>query len=197
MKNYLFILAILLCACKKEIAAPGESVTVPPATAISNPYIKFSIAKGAHYADKSGIKPFAGQHMRLNVKFDSSAIYSNRDKANQADINKLVGFTEGTNNHVNSARFGWGWSNDALRLYAYTYAAGKRSSQEISVVRIGVPVSLSLSIDGNEYVFTVDDKMVRQPRSLGTGSVDGYWQYPYFGGDEAAPHNIFIYLQFL
>ena len=198
MRTYLFIIALLLlCSCSKETATPVQTVPVPPDTVPENLFMKYSIAKGAHYSDKTGIKPFTGTSMRLKVIFDSSAIYKTRDASNQADINKLVGFTEGADNHVHSARFGWGWSNNALRLYAYSYAAGRRSSKEISTVSIGQPVSLCLSIDGNEYVFKVDEKLVRLPRSPGTESVDGYWQYPYFGGDEEAPHDIFIYLQFL
>ena len=187
---------MLLGACTKEVA-PQQAEPVAPAGETSNPYIRFSIAKGAHYCDQSAIKPFAGSILRVNVKFDSSAVYSNQDPANQADINKLIGFTEGVNNHLNSARFGWGWSNNALRLYAYSYAAGVRSSKEISILRIGEPVSLSLSVDGNEYVFKADEKLVRLPRSLSTPAVEGYWQYPYFGGDEQAPHPINIYIQFL
>ena len=198
MRIYLFIIALfLLCSCSKETATPVEIVPVPPAAVPENLFIEYIIARGGHYSDKTGIKPFAGTLMRLNVKFDSSAIYTNRDPANQADINKLVGFTEGTDNHVNSARFGWGWSNNALRLYAYSYASGVRRYKEIAMVNIGVTVSLTLSIQANEYIFKVDEKLVTLPRTLASETVVGYWQYPYFGGDETAPHDIHIFLQYL
>ena len=194
----MFLLAVLLLsACKKDTPLKEEIILVPSPADSSSPFLKYSIAKGAHYCDQTSIKPFAGKHLSLKVRFDSSAIYSNRNPENQADINKLVGFTEGMDNHVNSARFGWGWSNSALRLYAYSYAAGVRSSREISIVQIGLPVSLSLSIDGNQYIFKVNDSLVTLPRALITDSVSGYWQYPYFGGDETAPHTIAIYLQYL
>lgn len=197
--KYHFLLSaiILLLACKKEMAAPASITSTPAVADTASLFTKFTILKGFHYCDKTSIKPFEGKGINLNVKFDSSAIYSNTDAANQADINKLVGFTEGTDNHVNSARIGWGWSNEALRLYAYSYAGGVRSSKEISVVAIGEPISISVSIVPNEYVFKVNQQLVKLPRVANSTSTTGYWQYPYFGGDETAPHDIFIYIQYL
>jgi hypothetical protein len=56
---------------------------------------------------------------------------------NQYDINKLWGFSEGINNQYNSARIGWSWNNDALRLYGYVYAKGVRHYAGDHIVSIG------------------------------------------------------------
>ena len=33
------------------------------------------------------------------------------------------------------------------------------------------------------------------PRTSATSKAEGYKLYPYFGGDESAPHDIFIYIK--
>lgn len=142
----------MLTACKKN--AP-EIATILPSVFTSDTvtkYIQYRILKGSHYCDKTSITPFAGKSMSFNVKFDSSAMYSCTDPANQNDINKLVGFTEGSDNHKNSARIGWSWNNNALQLYAYAYVDGERISEHISAVSIDVPISISISINENKYL---------------------------------------------
>ena len=183
----------MLAGCKKETAeVPATSPNTPPANTPA--YIKYSISKGAHYCDKTTIKTFTGDHISFNVIFDSTAIYSIEESGNQHDINKLYGFTEGFDNHVNSARIGWRWNNNALRLYAYGYAAGKRSFEEISSVAIGATITVTIGISADKYLFSVDGKKATLPRASTDSIVSGYWQYPYFGGDEVAPHDISIYI---
>jgi len=191
MKNFLIIISFtLLVGCKKNALVANDV----PATAVDS-YIKYSILKNGHYCDKTVIKTFTGVAMNLKVKFDSTAIYSNIDPQNQYDINKLVGFTEGTDNHVNSARMGWGWNDNALRLYAYSYADSVRNTKEICAVAIGETFLVNISVTEYEYIFRINEKTVTLPRAIHTTSVSGYWQFPYFGGNEVAPQDIYIYMQ--
>src|SRR5438445_252113 len=97
-KHFLILISFALFAgCKKDTTVTKEA---GPATTVEN-YTKYSILKGEHYCDKTMIKDFTGTGMNLKVKFDSTCIYANIDPENQYDINKLVGFTEGIDNHVN------------------------------------------------------------------------------------------------
>ncbi len=180
-----------LASCSKE----NQLAQPPPTNATT--FITYNISQGKHYSDKSNIKVFSGNILNVNVRFDSSAIYRSAHPENQEDINKLVGFSEGPDNHLHSARIGWNWSNDSLRLYAYAYAQGQRDLQFISVVSIGCIVRCKIEAVGNRYHFTVDQKSVDLPRAVKEQAVHGYWQYPYFGGDEVAPHPICIQLEFL
>ncbi len=190
MKNSFIILALLLFAgCKKD------AVKISSDSSLTDPlYTKYSISVGEHYCDKTTIKAFAGTHINFNVKFDSTAIYKTIDPINQYDINKLYGFSEGIDNHLNSARIGWSWNKNALRLYAYVYADGIRNFKEISTVAIGAVICITISISEKEYIFSVGGKKLSLPRALDETTVSGYWQYPYFGGDETAPHNTYIYI---
>ncbi|MDX5348192.1 MAG: hypothetical protein LPJ89_03645 [Hymenobacteraceae bacterium] len=159
----------------------------------------YIIKQGMHSSTSKGrgANKITGQTMRFEVTFDSSAVYKTSTKENQADINKLFGTSDcGSEHHMNSARFGWRWYKEQLEIHAYTYVNGKRSSKFISVVQIGKPYVYEVQFEKNRYNFILDDQKVTMPRSC-SGDVEGYMLYPYFGGDEQAPHDIKIILNTL
>lgn len=100
----------------------------------------------------------------FTVIFDSSAIYVTKDVRNQSDINKLYGFTEGIDPHDNSARIGWSFNNNSLRLYGYAYNDKMRITEEISVVNIGEPIICSITLEPGKYSFTVNQQKISLPR---------------------------------
>jgi hypothetical protein len=130
------------------------------------------------------------------VKFDSSAIYITKDAGNQYDVNKLYGFSDNGSSHQQfSARLGWRWSDNALRLFGYTYNNGQFSFEEIAKISIGLENDCAIIVSGTSYIFTVNGKTVTMPR-LSEGTVaTGYKLFPYFGGDEPAPHDIHIWIK--
>lgn len=160
-------------------------------------YVTYTIAAGGHSSDKSGLKFVKTSEMKFVVKFDSSAIYQTVDSLNQYDINKLYGFSEGSNNQYNSARIGWSWYNNALHLYGYVYNKGVRSYQKITSVDIGQEHMCSIKVSEFSYIFTVNGISVTLGRDLSTSTARRYQQYPYFGGNEVAPHKITIQIKHL
>ncbi len=201
--NMLFTV-LLFIGCTKTIDQPVDNnpIAEEVATAKGGPskpaqYSTFTIQQGAHYCDQNSLKSIRTSEMKFMVKFDNSAIYQTVDPVNQYDINKLWGFTEGINNQYNSARIGWSWNNDALRLYGYVYANGTRHYQEITSVAIGSEITCSIKLAGSTYVFTANGIAISLPRGLSTSQACGYQQYPYFGGDEVAPHLITILIKSL
>lgn len=175
-----------------NISAKGESIT---ATA-SNQFVQYTILKGQQYCDKSTYQPVKYDQLSFTVKFDSSAIYQTISKENQGDINKLFGFSDNNAQHQQySARFGWRWSNDALRLFAYTYNNSVRSSKELSTIDIGTENSCSIKVSNDTYIFTLNDKSITMPRESKTAKAEGYKLFPYFGGDEVAPHTISVWIK--
>lgn len=204
MSKLLFLLVgIFFIGCTKDVNCHDHSKTVAEeeVTAKSTPkpasYSYFTIRQGEHYCDQNSVKSVRTSEMKFMVKFDSSAIYQTVIPGNQYDINKLWGFTEGINNQYNSARIGWSWNNDALRLYGYVYANGVRHYQEITPVTIGSDITCSIKLSGNTYLFTVNGISVSLPRGPSATQASGYQQYPYFGGDETAPHLITIMIRSL
>lgn len=196
-KTVLYCAALLLllgAGCTKE-TLPENLSTLPETTAASD-FVKYVIPKGGHFVTANPYKEVAYTEMKFTVRFDSSCIYQTTLPANQWDINKLYGFADnGAQHHQFSARFGWRWSDGALRLFAYIYNNGVRASKELAVVPIGKEVHCAIKIDGTSYVFSVDEKMESLPRQSKTAVAKGYQLYPYFGGDEAAPHEVRIWIR--
>lgn len=149
---------------------------------------------GTHDCSPAAVKPVTGNRFNFKVKFDSSAIYKTFIAANQGDVNRLYGFSEGTGNDLNAASIGWNWNNNALHLYACTTTAGVSSSEQIATVPIGEAIACGIGIYGDQYFFSVEGKSIVLPRVTSDSLVEGYWQYPYFGVSETAPHSVYFYI---
>src|SRR5689334_3541753 len=132
--NLLPIILCILCSCSKE----KVSNLISPHGGSSATFTKYTIRKGQNYCDGNAYTPTSYSQLNFVAKFDSTAIYSTINPDNQLDINKLYGFSDNNATHqLFSARFGWSWNNNALRLYGYVYNDGIRSSKELGTVRIG------------------------------------------------------------
>ncbi|MGN6542392.1 MAG: hypothetical protein ACTHKY_16410 [Ginsengibacter sp.] len=200
MKNNLFILSIavlIFSSCSKEIQKQETNISTKKETeTLSNKYIQYTILKGQQYADKSIFAPVTCSQLNFKVKFDSSAIYKTVADSNQYDINKLFGFSDNNSDHHSfSARFGWRWSNNALRIFAYDYNSSLMSFKELGTVQIGVENSCSIKVSGNEYIFSLNGAETKMPRASTTALAEGYKLFPYFGGNESAPHTISIWIE--
>ena len=194
MKKNLVVLSLFIItftSCQKKIDSIISNIKGN--TNKIGDFVKYTIPQGEQYSDKSGYHTVKYQQLSFIVKFDSSAIYKTVSPSNQTDINKLYGFSDNqAQHHVFSARFGWRWSNNALRLFAYTYNNGAVSLVELGTVEIGAENNCSIKVTGTNYVFTFNGKEKTMPRLSTTPVAEGYKLYPYFGGSETAPHKITI-----
>ncbi len=197
MKNTIFIVALMLacCSCQKSVDVaeqPKTDSTNPPSTSV----IEYLIKQGQQYCDKNPFQQVSVSELKFTVKFDSSAIYQTIDPANQVDINKLYGFSDNNaDHHLFSARFGWRWKNNELQIFAYIYNTGIMSFQQIGVANIGLENNCSIKVSGNSYIFSMNGYSVTMPRASTTSTGLGYKLYPYFGGNEMAPHDIRIWIK--
>lgn len=185
-------LAILVCgvACSKK-----QSDIINKENP-STEYTEYIIPKNQHAALTGKYRMVSKKEMRFKALFDSSCIYSNIDAANAADINKLYGFSDCASfHHQNSARVGWLWNGNAIALYAYCYADGVRSSQLLGTAAIGDPVELSITVQPAQYIFDYNGKKTEMKRGCTSDNIAGYQLYPYFGGDETAPHEVRVYIK--
>ena len=181
----IFLMIALTASCRKE----------PLYLLRENPFITYVIPAGAHFSNQSAYKAFQDSVLKFTVRFDSSAIYTNKETSNQGDINKLYGFADEGGHHENSARFGWNWENSKLNLYAYCYVEGERQSFKIGEAVIGNEYTCAIRLSGDAYVFHFNNNIQSIPRALSTKTATGYLLYPYFGGDETAPHEVRIYIR--
>ena len=189
-----FLIGLLFfTACTKPIDDVMENELFSP---FNSGFILYTIKQGDHFTEKNFYKPVEVSELKFLVKFDSSAIYQTNTEENQYDINKLYGFSDNnTHHHLYSARFGWSWNNNSLRLYGYVYNEGKVVKTELGTVAIGTEISCSIKIAGNQYIFSMNDVQINMPRNSTTLVAKGYLLYPYFGGDETAPHDIRVWIK--
>src|SRR5215212_8713354 len=103
---YIVIGVFFFIACTKNFGQAHDRADEMNA----GQYSSFVIQQGAHYCDQNPIKSITTSEMKFMVKFDSSAMYETLLRENQYAVNKLWGFSEGLNNHDNSARIGWSWN---------------------------------------------------------------------------------------
>jgi hypothetical protein len=65
----------------------------------------------------------------------------------------------------------------------------------LAIVDIGKEISCSIQVTSSSYLFSVNGVSERMPRMATTPMAKGYQLYPYFGGDEVAPHDIHIWIK--
>ncbi len=194
LKTYLsaacIAISVLFTSCDKiEKIVPND-----PKENTEDGFTTYIIQQNNHYTNNN-IGLVTSNKLKFIAKFDESAVYTTADKANQADINKLYGFSDcGSDHQSNSARFGWRWYNNQLEILAYTYKNQVRSEQFITAVELNKEYEYELEALDGKYVFKLDGKTVEMERGC-SGNSNKYKLFPYFGGDETAPHEIKIQIK--
>ncbi len=142
---------------------------------------KYLIEAGKHYSFHFPMLVWDRNKMEITFKFDETAIYQTQSPNNQNDWNKLFGFSRGFH-HNNSVRLVWRWNPNIKRIEItdYYYTNGVRFYNKIPLLSInpGEERTLSISI-ANRNAFKL-----------------GYILFPYFGGQETAPHDIKIMIKY-
>ena len=183
-------MVILLSCSKKESVQP--TAVAPAASA----FIDYTIQAGKQFCDQNTYTPLSITSLKFVVKFDSSAIYQTLNPSNQGDVNKLYGFSDNNAFHQDfSARFGWRWYHDKLSLQGYIYNNSVRDFQDLATVDIGKEYTCAINVKDSLYEFVINGAVTRMPRKSTTPTAVGYKLYPYFGGDELAPHLIHIFIK--
>lgn len=173
MKNFLIIVAMLCVSCKKI-----EAQKV------------ITIKQGHHYSNSA--PSFCGNSLKYEFCFNESAIYV-IDSVNQYDINKLFGFNSNGKIHTEqSARFGWRWLNDNLEICYFVHDSSKMYYGVLDTININEYYTYELKQAKDKYTFKLNNKHFEYKRKSKGISRFNYHLWPYFGGDNAAPHDITI-----
>ena len=195
MKTGTLILTLLITifsACSKQGIIKKKEGTIA-GNAAGTVYL---IKKGNHYAEGNELKILHSQQINCQVLFDSSAMYESVNPENQGDVNKLIGFSDCNDNHQqNSARIGWSWNGTSVMLYAYAYINKERIIKLLTAVPVNEPIRCSVKAQGENYYFTTGNHMDSLPRHCKWYTGTAYKLYPYFGGDETAPHDVKIVIR--
>ncbi len=157
----------------------------------SDGYRTFTIKEGNH---RSGYryKSNYDNNIKFKVIFDESAIYRTKDPLNQADVNKLYGVSDCGKSHMEySIRFGWRYYGGSLQILWFKHEAGEFTFGIITSVEINKSHTCTLDIFEDEYIMSVNNISTVISRAC-PNDYKRYYLYPYFGGDEVAPHTIKI-----
>ena len=159
----------------------------------AEPYEVFVIPEGKH-SNGFPLQSLQSNSLEFTAIFDESAMYQSKIEVNQWDVNKLMGFSDCNSfHHQNSARFGWAWQNEQLVIFAYAYVDAERIIQPIGTMALNEPMHFQLSMTSSQYVFQMGDYDEVRFARKNTCTVGMYYMlFPYFGGDEVAPHDITI-----
>lgn len=186
MKRLSLLIAVLLAV------GCNQSIDIDPDTGFEI----FTISQGSHNSIVRN-EPFTGTGIKVTAIFDESAMYELEVVSDQADINKLVGFSDCHQDHQSeSARIGWRWYEDELQLLAYTYREGQLSFELMGAVPFDKEINLQILIEGDTYKYTGSGlKSITMERTPNCETGENYWLWPYFGGDQPAPHEVTIRLK--
>lgn len=158
-------------------------------------YEKMTISKGSH-SSRIKAELLEKNEMSFFIKFDSSAIYSSQTEVNQWDTNKLFGFSDcNSHHHQNSARFGWRWLEGKIDIMVYCYVNGERIIEKIGETDPHTENYYNITLTKDSYNFTFDGETLNVPRKNICDKGAYYTLWPYFGGNEKAPHDINIFFK--
>jgi len=150
----------------------------------------FTIRKGEHRSTNN-LNFSKRKIFNWDVQFDSSAVYQTVDTLNQLDINKLIGWSDCGEDHIRSSiRFGWRWT-DSLEIHWFKHEDGNFTFNKITSISLNETHRFHLQIHETEYELHVDEFQIFIQRKCRKFKRK-YKLYPYFGGNETAPHDIEI-----
>lgn len=180
IKKFFILLILILTTCVKKNA---------------DDFWVFKIKEGKHRSTTK-VKTINRDNIHFELVLTESCKYETLNPVNQWDVNKIFGFSDGGGHMENSARIGWRWVNNEIQLMAYTHYNGDFNFKKICVANTGVHYECRINCLIDKYEFIVHND---------TTYMDRYWIYsnrryllwPYFGGDEVAPHDITIKVKLL
>ena len=156
-----------------------------------NGFRVYKIKEGRHRSNTAYCTT-RSNYISFEAIFDESARYTSLNPINQYDINKLYGLSDcGTSHTKNSIRFGWRWLNDSLEILWYKREDGEFSFGNITTVDLNTSYHYTITFTKDSYILSVDGIEVIVNRKC-FGDHKRYYLYPYFGGDETAPHDITV-----
>lgn len=164
---------------------------------------KYTIRKNYHSSKLFGFLPHFGftykDTIKFECKFDSSCLYDLGDIDNW-DTNKLFGVSTSYNHMIQSARFGWRCvDKENIEVMAFVHdehfflepmVLGSVKPNELFEGKIVVK-DLSFT-----FLFNKGNKpnVVLIPKKT-KGWDFKYKLFPFFGGNEKAPHNMKLWIK--
>jgi hypothetical protein len=169
---------------------------------------KYTIKKGNHYASISIFERMFSFGWKVNevpvkFRFSRECWWNPPRNADDHDLNKLCGVGYGLSVHSNSVRFAWApdfSKSGIINVYGYTYDEKKEgephTSKFITAVAVDTECVGMIRKVTTNYSFTVGTTSIFMENSHPDPAVCNRL-FPYFGGNNTAPINMDIELEYL
>ena len=155
---------------------------------------KYTIPKDNHSSGLRFPKLTFKNTIEFSAVFLNSCLYPFINKDSE-DINKLYGISDSWSfHHKHSARIGWLPKEGKIQLYLYVYYDGLRLTRPITLVELNSFNEFKITMEQDRYLFSINGEFFSVKRHDSRKGGLKYHLYPYFGGDNKAPHNINILL---
>ena len=166
-------------------------------------YRVYTIDRGNHYSDGPIDKLFGNNNRaeswEWEVIFESSCIYSESDlfnPSNYLDVNKLIGFSDCDRHHSQySCRVGWRASGDSIELLIYKRDDNNIEFKSLKKIYPDQLVNVTLDFKDTIYTSCIDGICDTLVRPCPNWSGRKYSLFPFFGGQETAPHKMKILIK--
>jgi hypothetical protein len=168
--------------------------------------VKYTIKKGSHSSGFRFCPVVNKKQMSVLVKFDVSCRYELQGE-DQKDWNKLFGWSY-LRHQDNSVRVVWRYNENRndIEVAPYLHSRGKiifPNESQIICIAIDCFTCIDLIDTGDQYLVITDmglgDNTEVCSSMMPLNGIRkfpvGYKLYPYFGGNQTAPHDINIFME--
>jgi hypothetical protein len=180
MKKFSLLLLITLISlsCTKDIVEDGFTV--------------YRIEKGQHDSGNR-VDVTTRETVAYEVQFTESCLYE-IPSDDSLDVNKLFGLSDASSHSNHSARFGWRAKGNQIEIMTYVRRSGNIVTRPIGIVSPGQTACYTINILPDYYLFRFESTIDTIRR---TSQFNGmrYHLWPYFGGNNPAPHTMEIYMK--
>jgi len=160
-----------------------------------NTWDGYVIDQGDHYSHRDGMLPRLinlkdGRHLLFDASFSASCLYVPKND----DINKLYGFTDCNSLiHENSVRFGWRVNSDErIEIFAYYYVDSHLNYKSMGFTGPNMVNHYEIWAKDGTYWFRFNSEIFETLRVKNCVKGIRFRAFPYFGGNETAPHDMEI-----
>ena len=128
--------------------------------------------------------------MLFDASFSASCLYVPKND----DINKLYGFTDCNSLiHENSVRFGWRVNSDErIEIFAYYYVDSHLNYKSMGFTGPNMVNHYEIWAKDGTYWFRFNSEIFETLRVKNCVKGIRFRAFPYFGGNETAPHDMEI-----
>jgi hypothetical protein len=166
----------------------------------------YIIKKGNHYSSTIQDRIFNRRNYdtiwHWEIMFDEYCKYHFshlEDSANISDVNKLIGYADcGSSHRSNSVRIGWRISPssmDVIELLSYVRKDGMFMFNILTTVTQEEIFNVTIVYDHDKYICCVNEFCDTIDRECFEFNGHKWGLFPYFGGNEVAPHRMSIYIK--